>query len=383
MSKIDTALRLVKGDRKKLRGVIWEKTLGRFVFYLPLRSRIKWRYRSNFGRNPDLRHPRLQSEKIQWRKMYCPQIRLLSVISDKVQAYDFVRGRIGGQHLNTILWSGKQLTPDIVRSLGDNVIYQPTARSGQVFKVSAVSKISPEKLCALINPLLKWPYSMLGEECWYGQAQQTIAARPLVYWEGGPEYVCDVKMHIFQNSCSAQQVIVELIDHSVFIKGRRQGEDQHWRVMLNESGEVMSFNWNPSDYPLPVVMPELPYCFDQLVENGKKLAEGIDYVRVDFLVTSEDYYFSEMTFAPTGGMMHMEPNEWDLKIGEMWDLDIGNFFKRFIWKQRAWLPLWKLEFPMRALRRLATKLMADTPSKLYCESDYSADTELAERETEH
>jgi len=373
MSKIDTAFRLVREDRTKLKEVIFGKIFGRLMFYQPLKSRIMWRYRSHFGRNPDLRTPRLFSEKVQWRKLYCPQVQSFAVLSDKLQAYDYVRERIGDQHLNTVLWAGEQLTPEIVCSLGDNIIYQPTARSGQVLKIMEVSKVSPEKFCALINPLLKWPYSMIGEECWYGQAKQTIAARPLVYWEGGPDYVCDVKMHVFQGQGAAQQIIVELIDHSTFIKGKREGEDQHWRVMLNEFGEVMPFDWNPKDYHPPIEMPELPYCFFEIVENGKKLAAGIDYVRVDFLVTSENFYFAEMTFAPTGGMMHMEPSEWDLKVGEMWNLDTGSFFQRFRWKQRAWRPLWKTEFPVRNLRRLYPKLMADTPDKFYDESDYSLD----------
>jgi hypothetical protein len=50
------------------------------------------------------------------------------------------------------------------------------------------------------------------------------------------------------------------------------------------------------------------------------LSQGFDFVRVDLYNVNGRVYVSELTFTPGGGRFHFEPIEWDLKVGQMWNL---------------------------------------------------------------
>lgn len=68
-----------------------------------------------------------------------------------------------------------------------------------------------------------------------------------------------------------------------------------------------------------------PTFFNEMLETAKCLCSEFPFVRVDFFVTSERYYFSELTFTPGACMMQFEPKKYDLEFGEM--LDISQLIK--------------------------------------------------------
>ena len=55
---------------------------------------------------------------------------------------------------------------------------------------------------------------------------------------------------------------------------------------------------------------------------ASKLCKDFPFVRVDFFVTDNKYYFAELTFTPSACMMPFNPKEMDLEWGEM--LNIKN-----------------------------------------------------------
>lgn len=44
------------------------------------------------------------------------------------------------------------------------------------------------------------------------------------------------------------------------------------------------------------------------------------FVRVDFFIANGRYYFAELTFTPSGGMMPFNPDKYDLEWGKLIDL---------------------------------------------------------------
>jgi len=53
------------------------------------------------------------------------------------------------------------------------------------------------------------------------------------------------------------------------------------------------------------------------------LCEDFPFVRVDFFVTNDTWYFAELTFTPGAGMMPFNPESYDLEWGRMIDLPEG------------------------------------------------------------
>ena len=55
-------------------------------------------------------------------------------------------------------------------------------------------------------------------------------------------------------------------------------------------------------------------------KDAEVLCEDFPFVRVDFFVANNTYYFAELTFTPSGGMMPFNPDKYDLEWGKMIDI---------------------------------------------------------------
>ena len=80
----------------------------------------------------------------------------------------------------------------------------------------------------------------------------------------------------------------------------------------------MNFNRIPMRMQAPnsEISPIKPKQFDELKRLASILSQGIPQVRVDFYVINDNIYFGEMTFYHCGGMVPVQPYEWNLKMGE-------------------------------------------------------------------
>ena len=56
------------------------------------------------------------------------------------------------------------------------------------------------------------------------------------------------------------------------------------------------------------------------------LCQDFPFVRVDFFLANGTYYFAELTFTPSAGMMPFNPDKYDLEWGQQLDI-IGEMMK--------------------------------------------------------
>ena len=54
-----------------------------------------------------------------------------------------------------------------------------------------------------------------------------------------------------------------------------------------------------------------PGFYQEMLEAAKVLSEDFPFVRVDFFVTDDFWYFAELTFTPGAGMMPFDPDSFD------------------------------------------------------------------------
>ena len=73
----------------------------------------------------------------------------------------------------------------------------------------------------------------------------------------------------------------------------------------------------------PMDIDELPPFFEDMKKDATTLCQDFPFVRVDFFLANDTYYFAELTFTPSAGMMPFNPNRYDLEWGKM--LNIENF----------------------------------------------------------
>ena len=71
---------------------------------------------------------------------------------------------------------------------------------------------------------------------------------------------------------------------------------------------------------------ELPPFFNEMLDVTKNLCKEFTFVRVDFFLANDRFYFAELTFTPSACMMPFNPPEFDLKWGNT--LDISEEMKK-------------------------------------------------------
>jgi hypothetical protein len=54
-------------------------------------------------------------------------------------------------------------------------------------------------------------------------------------------------------------------------------------------------------------------------EAAACLADGLEFVRVDFYAPPGRILFSELTFTPAAGRGTYRPEGWDRRLGDLWD----------------------------------------------------------------
>lgn len=102
------------------------------------------------------------------------------------------------------------------------------------------------------------------------------------------------------------------------------GEPHHIHVM-NEKPHGDTFfdiNWNKLDikfaqYPLINFEVPRPEQLDEMLDVSRKLSEPFQHVRVDFFVSNNKLYLSELTLATLGGLGLYEPADADYELGKL------------------------------------------------------------------
>ena len=65
----------------------------------------------------------------------------------------------------------------------------------------------------------------------------------------------------------------------------------------------------------PMDIEKLPPFFEDMKRAADILCKDFTFVRVDFFIANGTYYFAELTFTPSGGMMPFNPDKYDLEWG--------------------------------------------------------------------
>lgn len=65
---------------------------------------------------------------------------------------------------------------------------------------------------------------------------------------------------------------------------------------------------------------DLPSFFEEMKNISKELCKEFPFVRVDFFIANDRYYFAELTFTPSACMMPFNPEKYDLEWGNMIDI---------------------------------------------------------------
>ena len=272
--------------------------------------RIK--YYLNAAKSLNLENPITFDEKIFWLQLY-DQRPLYRTLTDKISVKEYVAQKIGQSYVTPIIeiWEDPEDIP--FESLPDEYVLKCNHDSGWVLIKRKSDILTPID----IEEIKKQLYKNLNVD--YFQVTGTYGYKDIV-----PRVFAE-KMIFTRNN-------ERLIDYKFFCFN---GEPKFLYTARNREGTSGVAFYDHGFNPLPVCCRRYPVCavspkpesFNKMLDICKKLSAGIPFVRIDLYQDGNDeVVFSEFTFAPSGGVLDIYPDEWHTKFGNYLELtDISQF----------------------------------------------------------
>lgn len=267
------------------------------------------KYYKNFHRFPNLRQPKLFTEKLQWLKLHDHNPEYTTMV-DKYEAKKWVAARIGEEYIIKTLGVWDRAEDIDWESLPDKFVLKATHDSGRVVICTDKSRLDKQKTIEEMNESLKRDFYTVTREWPYKNVPKRIIAEEYLVDESGSE-LKDYKFFTFDGNVKFLKV-----DFGRFTNHRANYYNLDWNIL-----DLEEVNY-PNDKFQKIPMPP---NFEKMVEIVNHLANGMKFLRVDLFNVNGKVYFGELTFFPDSGMGRFNPIEWDERLGKLVPIRGGVF----------------------------------------------------------
>ena len=255
---------------------------------------------------------------------------LLHEFSDKMLVRDYISGKVGREFLVPLIgsWDAPEFIP--WREVPKEFVLKVTHGSGGVIVVSEQApddsflpsspqgwcrfEVHPQNFDTRVAEMIISHWQTLRYEWWPGRKPEFgyRGLRPRVIMEElikpvGVSEICDLKAYAF----NGQVQFFEL-----FVGGVAQRKQLQYLDRFGNLLPVRAIDGGGL-WPALEITPALPWL-DQLVEISEILAEGLDFIRVDFISSGNRFYLGELTSYPSCGEFSFEPSGYDTEFGSTW-----------------------------------------------------------------
>lgn len=265
---------------------------------------VKRYYKKYTGKVIDLSNPKTFSEKMNWYKLNGRKP-LMSQCADKVAMREYVIGKGCGEYLNEVIGVYSSVDEIDFTDLPDKFVAKAAHGTHMQIVVTDKSSISWKKAKKRMSGWLRQDIYWRGREWVYQDIPHRIIIEKLLQPKNGD--LQDYKIFCFNGIPRFVQVDQgRYLGHHV-----RNFYNTEW-CFLDISDDVGSD---------PNVNMEKPSSFNKMLEISKTLSEEFQFVRVDFYEMDGKPIVGELTFFHNGGLSRMEPEKWELIIGDYWELE--------------------------------------------------------------
>jgi hypothetical protein len=309
---------MLRWARARLDYELWRLTRNERIPF-ELRSRLDyWLERRTWPQ----RRPIAINQKIRWRMAY-DRNPLFVTLSDKLEVRDYIAERVGSDLLPELytvvedpgtldfaalprefvlkpnhgcagMWFVTDAAPaegrlpsgvwDSGRTRPDDTDHEQVVAAARRWLASDFS-----------NEWLEWAYTKI-------EPRLVFAEELLPFQDGSPPP--DIKLWAFHGRVRAVR----------FISGR----------FGDTRATLFTGDWEHRDvfteFPLADPPPPRPAQFDRMVAVAERLAEGLDFVRVDFYEVGDRLVLGELTLYPSRGRGGWDPESFQAELGSWWEL---------------------------------------------------------------
>jgi TupA-like ATPgrasp len=284
----------------KNRQLDWRRRIA--AHFIDDRRYLSQLYRDRFGTPPDLEHPRGFNEKI-LLKILADRREFLTLFADKLRARDFVRSKTPNLALPQLYWWSGSAESLPLDALPRAFVLKANHGSGWVEVVADKRLYDHAVLVKLAKRWLASDFTIVGREWAYRNVQRAAYAEELL---GDPAAgpPPDYKLFVFDGVVRMIQV-----DRDRHARHTQVLYDAGWNLI---EGTVAARQGSPQ--PRPAALAEM-------IDAARRLAAGIDFVRVDLYEIAGRVYFGELTNYPNKGLSPFRPASLDRLLGSWLTLD--------------------------------------------------------------
>lgn len=258
------------------------------------RTYVSTLYRLSFGKKPRLDAPKTFNEHICRIKLSDESL-AYSDYTDKYAVRSYVEKTIGGQYLTPILGVYDRFSDIPLDEFPTRFALKATHASGYNVIVSDKASFSAKDAEKKFSKWLKKNYYLVGREKNYKQVKPRILAETYLDF---PQPLTEYKLFCFGGSVR-------------MIAVHRFGANSHTVTVYTPQWERLDVRLGYPSEPAA----EKPEVFETLLSCAQKLSAPFPFVRVDLYANGADVRFSELTFTPGGGLVHIAPPSFDETMG--------------------------------------------------------------------
>lgn len=267
---------------------------------------LKIRYYATFKNFLNLQNPQTFNEKLQWLKLN-DRKDIYTKMVDKYEAKSYVSKIIGNKYIIPTLGIYNNFDEIDFNKLPNQFVIKCTHDSGGLVIVTDKSKLDIKNVKKRINKSLKRNYYYPGREWPYKNVKPRIIIEKYMK-DNLTNDLRDYKFFCFDGKCKFFK-----IDFNRIIN--------HQANYYDMNGSILPFGEEicPPDFSKKL---ELPVNLKKMINLAEKLSQNITFLRVDFYEINGNIYFGELTFYPASGFGKFQPEEWNLKLGNLIDLNL-------------------------------------------------------------
>jgi TupA-like ATPgrasp len=264
-------------------------------------------YRKAHGSLPNIWKPTRFTEKVVRRKFF-DRNPLYSELSDKYKVRDHIARMVGQDVLVPLVLATKTPTDLLRMTCWAKKVIKPNHGAMMIEIVGEEEPDDTEKR-RIVSQCESWlgiDFSRRANEYHYSRIDPHILVEDHIGDNGQPPIEC--KVHCFPQSGGAVEVMLQII------AGRFEAPSMAFYLgRLTPDARVRTTGDDP-----PTIESIDRDLLERAIAHSKTLCQGLDYVRIDWLVTERKLYFSEMTFTPGAGLSTSFGPDLDRYLAGLW-----------------------------------------------------------------
>lgn len=273
--------------------------------FLPSKTYVKYHYEYFSGKKLNLENPKEFNEKIEWYKVfYRPKI--LTQLADKYEVRSYVEEKIGAQYLNELYAVYDTADTIDFSRLPEQFVIKANHTNGHNLIVNNKRNLDKRKTITLLNKWLKKnQYYRRGQEWAYKDIKPKLVVEKFLK-EKDKNTLVDYKFYCFNGQPK-------------FIDVHLDRENDHKQGCFDLEFNLLPFGKSKNYKSISSDILK-PSNLAEMIKLSEQLADNLPFVRVDFYSVDGKSIFGEMTFYPSDARNEYYPDEYNLIIGNYFEL---------------------------------------------------------------